>query len=42
MNENESFHDMITKFTKIKNGLTFLGDAIDDDQNVRNVIRIFS
>jgi len=39
MNENESIDDMITKFTKITNGLTLLGDEIDNDQMVRKVIR---
>ena len=29
---------MVTKFTKITNGLTSLGDAIDNDQKVRKVI----
>jgi len=30
-NENESIYNMITKFTKITNGLTSLGDEIDND-----------
>jgi len=30
---------MFTKFTKITNGLSSLGDAIDNDQKVRKVIR---
>ena len=30
---------MIIRFTKITNGLAFLGDAIDNDQKVRKVIR---
>ena len=30
---------MITKFTKITNDLASLGDAIDNDQKVRKVIR---
>jgi len=38
MNENEYIDDMITKFTKIINGLTFLGDEIDNDQKVRKII----
>ena len=42
MNENESIDDMITKFTKIINGLASLGDAIDNDQKVRKVIRALS
>jgi len=40
MHENESIDDMITKFTKIINGLYFLGDAIDNDQKVWKVIRV--
>ena len=39
MNEEESIDDMITKFAKIINGLTSLGDAIDNEQKVRKVIR---
>jgi len=39
MNDNETIDDMITRFTKIINGLSFLGDSIDNDQNVRKVIR---
>ena len=31
--------DMVTRFTKITNGLAFLGDAIDNDQKIRKVIR---
>ena len=31
INENEFIDDMITKFTKITNDLSFLGDVIDDD-----------
>ena len=38
MHENKSIDDMVTKFTKITNGLTFLGDAIDNDQNVQKVL----
>jgi len=38
MNENESIDDTITKFTKITNSLTSLGDAIGNDQKVRKVI----
>jgi len=30
---------MITKFIKITNGLTSLGDEIDNDQKVRKIIR---
>jgi len=40
MHENESIDDMITKFTKINNDLSSLGDAIDNDQKVRKVIRV--
>ena len=29
--KNESIDDMVTKFTKITNGLASLGDAIDND-----------
>ena len=38
MHEYESIDDMVTKFTKITNGLTSLGDIIDNDQNVPKVI----
>ena len=31
MNEDEPIEDMITKFTKITNGLASLGDAIDNN-----------
>ena len=41
MNAEESIDDM-TKFTKITNGLASLGDEIDNDQNVRKVIRALS
>ena len=30
---------MVTKFTKINNGLTSLGDTINNDQKVRKVIQ---
>jgi len=40
-NENETITDMITKFTKITNGLTSLGDEIDNDQKMRKVICAF-
>jgi len=36
MHENNSIDDMVTRFTKITNGLTSLGDAIDNDQKVRH------
>jgi len=39
MHENNSINDMDTRFTKITNGLASLGDAIDNDQKVRKVIR---
>ena len=39
MNEDESINDMITKFTKITNGLTSLGDGMDNEQKVRKIIR---
>ena len=32
MQENEIIDDMVTKFTKITNGLSSLGDGIDNDQ----------
>ena len=35
--ENESIDDIVTKFTKITNGLA-LGDAIDNDQKIWKVI----
>ena len=31
MNENESIDDIVTRFTKITNGLAYLGDSIDID-----------
>ena len=39
MDENESIDDIITCFTKITNGLSSLGDTIDNDQKIRKVIR---
>jgi len=39
MHENDSIDDMVTKFTKITNGLASLGDTIDNDKKVRKVIR---
>ena len=39
MHENETIDDMVTRFTKITNGLSSLGDAIDNDQKVRKIIR---
>ena len=38
MNENEFIYYMIIKFTKITNGLASLGDAIDNDKEVRKII----
>jgi len=38
MHENDSIDNMVTRFTKITNGLTSLGDAIDNDQKMRKVI----
>ena len=35
MNEYESIDDMITKFTKITNGLASLGNKINNVQKVR-------
>jgi len=39
MLEDESIDDMITKFTKITNALSSLGDDISNDQKVRKLIR---
>ena len=39
MDGNESIDDIITCFTKITNGLSSLGDTIDNDQKIRKVIR---
>jgi len=39
IHENDSIDDMITRFTKITNGLASLSDAVNNDQKVRNVIR---
>jgi len=39
MHEHGSINDMVTKFTKSTNSLSSLGDAIDNDQNVKKVIR---
>ena len=41
MFENESIDDMLTRFTKITNGLSSWCDKIDNDQNIRKVIRAF-
>jgi len=42
MHENDTIDDMVTIFTEITNGLTSLGNVIDNDQKVRKVIRILS
>ena len=39
MLDDESIDCMITRFTKITNGLSSLGDDISNDQKVRKVIR---
>ena len=39
MHDNDTIDDMVTKFTKITNGLASLGDAFDNDQKMRKVIR---
>ena len=39
MHENDSIDDMVIRFTKVTNGLVVLGDAIDNDEKVRKVIR---
>jgi len=38
MHEHDSIDNMVTKFTKITNGLVSLGDAIGNNQKVRKVI----
>ena len=38
--ENETLDNMITRFIKITNSLSSLGDSIDNDQKVRKVIRV--
>ena len=40
MHDNDTIDDMVTRFTKITNSLASLGDAIDNDQKVRKVIRV--
>ena len=37
--KSESIDEMLTHFTKITNGLSSLGDAIDNDQKIRKAIR---
>ena len=39
MLENESIDKMLTQFTKITNGLSSLGNSIDNDQKTRKIIR---
>jgi len=39
MLDNESIDEILTYFTKITNGLSSLGDEIDNDQKVRKMIR---
>ena len=39
MHNNETIDDMITRFTKITNKFSFLGDSIDNDKKVRRVIQ---
>jgi len=39
MFDSESIKEMLTRFMKITNGLSSLGDAIDNDQKIRKVIR---
>ena len=36
MHDNDTIDDMVTRFTKITNGLASLGDAIDNDQKGRS------
>ena len=39
MLDNESIDEMLTHFTKITNGLSSLGNSIDNDLKVKKVIR---
>ena len=39
MLDNENIDEMFTYFTKITNGLSSLGDSIDNDQKTQKVIR---
>jgi len=39
MSESEFIDEMLTRFTKITNRLSFLGDTIDSDQKIKKVIR---
>ena len=38
MLDNKGIDDMLTRFTKITNALSSLGDNIDNDQKIRKVI----
>jgi len=40
MLENESIDEMLTRFTKTTNELSFLGDTIDNDQKIQKVIEL--
>ena len=42
MLDNEGIDDMLTRFTKITNALSSLGDNIDNDQKIWKVIRALS
>ena len=42
MLKSESIDEMLTRFTKITNELSSLGDTIDNDQKIRKVIRAHS
>jgi len=41
MHENETIEEIVSRFTKINNGLSFLGDRIDNYQKMRKVIELF-
>ena len=41
MLDNETIDEILSRFTKITNRLSSLGDKIDNDQKVRKVIRAF-
>jgi len=38
MLDNETIDEMLTRFIKVTNGLSFLGDEINNDQKVRKII----
>jgi len=40
MLESESIEETLTRFTKITNDLSFLGDTINNDQKIQKVIRV--